>query len=218
MRFTNVQFAHGEEITVSIRNQNAANAIVDGQPVFYINQSIIAASNVSTAGSAFLGIDVTTPSDIAAAQVSNWSLFAGIAKIAKNIGFPPSTTNPYLQGPAQLYVGDVGEACVYGFTDAIITMRTRLTSTDSWASVAAFSAGDLLIPETIGNALSRVSTLPTGVSTTGAGSAITAPLQYALPPVVAGQSVASIQSNVSTFGAATLLADTYRMKVFVRAM
>lgn len=228
MRFTNVQFAHGEEITVSFRNQNASKTIVDGQPIFYIDAGIILADNNQSPASYYgptnyMGIDATTPSDISSQQTSKWSLFAGIAKNAKTVGFPPGSTNPYVQGTASYAVGDVGEAVCYGFTQAIITMRTRLTSTDSWASIAAFSAGDQMIPETIGNGLSWAGTLPQGLAfaTVGAGTAVTVSLGaslLALPPVVAGQSQASIQSNVSTYGATNLLADTYRMLVFVRAM
>lgn len=227
MRFTNVQFAHGEEITCSFRNENATKVIVDGQPVFYIDAGIVLGLNAQTPPSLYgpnnyAGIDATTPSDIAASQTTKWSLFAGIAKNTKTVGYPPSASNPYIQPPAQYAVGDVGEAVCYGFTQAIITMRTRLTSTDSWASIAAMSAGDQLVPETIGNALSWAGTLPVGLgfATVGAGTAVTVSIGQllALPPVVLGQSVASIQSNVSTYGATNLLADTYRQYVFVRAM
>jgi len=187
MRFTTSQYLEKEVVTVSCRNNNASLAILDGQPVFL--QDVGKATN--------FGTDVTLFSDT---NVSTVNLTAGIAKWSKLAG-----TSSQLTG-AQ--VGDVFEAVAYGFTDAIITLRTRATSTDSWSSSPAIAVGDQLIPETIGNNLIRQGTL------TGSNANI--------GHFAAAQSTASQTTGASNAtlvgGVTTVIADTVRMKVLVRAM
>jgi hypothetical protein len=186
MRFTNAQYLEKEVVTVSCRNNNAALAILDGQPVFL--QDVGKATN--------FGTDATLFSD---ANVSGVGLVAGIAKWFKLAGNSAQLTG------AQ--VGDVFEAVAYGFTDAIITLRTRATSTDSWSTSPAIAVGDAMAPETLANNLTRTTTLGNGA---------------AIPPFVAGQSQASQTTGASNAtlngGVTTVTADTVRMKVMVRAM
>lgn len=187
MRFTNAQYLEKEVITVSCRNNNASLAILDGQPVFL--QDFGKATN--------FGTDTTLYSDT---NVSSLNLIAGIAKWSKLAG-----TSSQITG-AQ--VGDVFEAVAYGFTDAIITLRTRLTSTDSWASIASIAVGDFATPESLANNLSRNGSV-VGVSL--------------YPGFFFAQSLASAQSGNSSntplsATATTVTADTIRMKVFVRMM
>lgn len=175
MRFNNIQYLEKEVVTVSIRNNNATLAILDGAPVFF--DTFDNATN--------WGVDVRTLST--AGGTSPQGFFAGIAKTEKVGG---------------MVVGDVSEAVVYGFTDAIVTRRTRAASTDTWASVASNGAGDEFLFDNVGNGLSRQSTVPNTLGpilVMGAGSQDTLP------------------TRASTY-LGTGLADTYRMKVFVRAM
>lgn len=118
MRFTTAQYLEKEVVTVSCRNNNAALAILDGQPVFL--QSLNQATN--------FGTDATNYN-----EASGLGTFAGIAKWSKLAG------NSVTISGAQ--VGDVFEAVAYGFTDAIIARQTRAATTDSWASAASHNAG-----------------------------------------------------------------------------
>lgn len=183
MRFSNAQYLEKEVVTVSCRNGDTG-AILDGQPVFLLDA--VNATNLGTDSVLFSNAN---------AQIG---LSAGIAKWYKLAG-----TSSQLTG-AQ--VGDVFEAVAYGFTDAIITLRTRATSTDSWSTSPAIAIGDQLVPETKGNNLSRSTTLAAN--------------QQA--PFVAGSSIASQTTGASnatlTGGVTTVTADTIRMKVFVRLM
>ena len=168
MRFTTAQFLNKEAITISVRNNNSANAILDGQPVVFDG----------VAGATYLGVDVKHFS-----EAIFRTMVAGILK---------------LNNKANLAKGLVAEAIVYGFTDAIVTRRTRAATTDTWASHAAITAGDVLIPETVGNNL-------------GVGAS-TDPLRF-----IAAESKATQTTAASTHFAGQL-ADTARMKVFVRAL
>lgn len=189
MRFTNAQYLEKEVVTVSCRNNNASLAILDGQPVF------LQALNVATN----FGTDVSLYSDT---NFSALNLCVGLAKWSKLAG-----TSSQITG-AQAAV-DVFEAVVYGFTDAIVTLRSRLTSTDSWASIASCAAGDFLTPESLANNLSRI------------GSVVGVSDFY--PGFFAAQSFGTIQTGNSSntpvsATATTVTADTIRMKVFVRMM
>ena len=183
MRFSNAQYLEKEVVTVSCRNNRSSGAILDGQPVFL--QDVGTATNFGTDSVLF------------ADSGANIGLVAGIAKWYKLAGISSQITG------AQ--VGDVFEAVAYGFTDAIITLRTRATSTDSWSSSPAIAVGDALAPETNANNLTRTTTLGNG-----------APAQ----PFVAAQSTASqsTQASGTSGGTAALTADTVRMKVMVRAL
>lgn len=185
MRFCNAQYLEKEVVTVSCRNNRSSGAILDGQPVFL--QDIGNATN--------FGTDVILAGD----SNATFSLYAGIAKWSKLAG-----TSTQLTG-AQ--VGDVFEAVAYGFTDAIITLRTRTSSTLSWNSSPAIGLGDQLVPETVGNNLQWSTTL-------GAGAA---GVPFAAAQTQASQS--SGASNLTLLSAATnALVDTIRMKVMVRSM
>lgn len=129
MRNTTVQYLEKEVQVVSVRNNNASAAIVDGTPVFY--------DDFDTATN--FGVDVKS------ASVPAGAIFCGIAKWNKTAG--TSTTL------AAAVVGDVFEAVTYGFTDAIITRRVRATSTDTWASVASAVSGQQFAQETTGGFL-----------------------------------------------------------------
>jgi hypothetical protein len=186
MRATTVQYLEKEVYTVACRNNRASGIILDGQPVFL--QDVGVATN--------FGVDACLFSDTTQAQLG---LLVGIAKWNKTVGI--------ISTPNGAAVNDTFEAICYGFTDAIITLRTRATSTDSWSSSPAIAVGDQLAPETVGNGLVRVGTLPSS-----AGN----------PVFVAAQSLATQTTQTSngtlTGGVSSNVADTIRMKVMVRAM
>jgi len=186
MRFTQCQYVEKEVVTVSFRNNRASGVILDGQPIFL--QSFDAATN--------FGTDAQLLSDSAAGV----TFAAGIAKWSKLAGSSAQI------GSAA--VGDVGESVVYGFTDAIITLRTRAASTDTWASAVAIVAGDQLVPETVGNNLQRQGTLAASAA--------------ALAEYAAAQSVASVATAASNgtllSASSSALVDTIRMKVFINLM
>lgn len=186
MRFNNVQYLEAEHVTVSCRNAEASATILDGQPVFLLDA--VNATN--------LGTDVVLTSNTNMQP----GFTSGIAKWFKLAG---TTTN--LTGAQP---GDVFEAICYGFTDAIITLRTRTSSTANWASVTGIAIGDQLIAESVANNLSRNGTLTLS--------------NAALGQFIAASSIASqttLTSNGTLNSAATnATADTIRMKVFVRLM
>lgn len=190
MRFGDIQYLEKNPATVSIRNNNASLAILDGQPVYYDNNDVVAVN---------FGVDVKTLST--ALGTSPVGLFAGIAKINSNTG---------------LLVGEVGEAICYGFTDAIISRRTRAASTDTWASVASFGAGDQLIGDSVNNGLLWKNALPApeAIPAGSTGQTVTLPTPLFM---VGAQSQDTLPTRASTY-LGTALNDTYRMKVFVRAM
>lgn len=194
MRYTQVQNRETERISVSIKNANASLAILDGMPVFMNTYNQVQTD--VTAGTSLdenLGVDVRTYSTATGSSIGG--LFLGIAKV-NNLRTPQSTG---------CIVGDIAEAICYGFTDAIVVRRTRATSTDTWATIASIGAGDQLVPETGNNYLTWSATFAIGA---------------AAPPIVAGQSVASL----ATFGssantnAVAATAETVRMKVFICRM
>ena len=190
MRFTTAQYLEKEQVTVSCHNNNASLAILDGQPVFA--QSYNAATN--------FGTDVSLYTDT---NFSQLNLCIGVAKWSKLAG-----TSTLITG-AQPTV-DAFEAVVYGFTDAIITCRTRLTSTDSWASIASMNLGDAVLPESLANNFSRL----------GSNAGVSNPCYVGF---FLAQTLATIQTGNSSntpisATALTVTADTIRMKVFVRMM
>ena len=201
MRFTNIQYLETERITVSIHNLNASRTILDGQVVFAISYDQLgtnAAAAVPTSLINSLGVDVMTGIDAAASTTNSGGFTVGIAKIN------PTTTNISTTGVASLPVGGVTEAVCYGFTDAIAQVRTRATSTDSWASVISSVAGAQWIPEVTNNNLVYQGTIG---------------LAAALPAFIAAQSLASIASQASNYAAnGAALYETTRMKVRVCCM
>lgn len=190
MRGSSIQYLEKEVRTVTIRNNNATLAILDGMPVYFDNNDVTSVN---------FGTDVKSLST--ALGTSPTGLFVGVAKATVAAG---------------LLVGEVGEAVVYGFTDILITRRTRAASTDTWASIASQGAGDQWIGETIGNNFARQGLIPNiePIPSGSTGQTVTLPLPV---HVVGGQSLASVASAASTYGGA-LLYDAYRMKAFVRAM
>lgn len=194
MRFCQQQGRETERVTVSFKNANAALAILDGMPVFLNTQNQLTTDIAAgTSLQENLGVDVRTYSTAVGVSISQ--LFLGIAKV-NNLKTPQSVG---------AIVGEIGEAICYGFTDAIVTRRTRATSTDTWATIASFGAGDQLVPETGNNYLTWSQSLAIGA---------------AMYPVVAGES----QASLATFGssansnAVAATAETVRMKVFVNRM
>lgn len=196
MRFTTIQYAETERVTASIRNANASLAILDGMPV-YMNSfdqvTTDTAASPPTSSLNQVGVDVRSYSTATGVSIGN--LFVGIAKV-NNSRVPQATG---------LVVGDFGEAVCYGFTDAIIVRRTRATSTDSWATIASFGAGDQLVPETGNNYLTWSQTQAIGAANA---------------KVVAGQSQNSLTTFASSANtnAVTATAETVRMKVFICSM
>lgn len=136
MRFTTAQYLEKEVVTVSIRNNNASLAILDGMPVFLDNNNVASVN---------LGVDVKTYST--ALGQSPGGLQVGICKTNRIGG---------------LLAGDVGEAVCYGFTDAIIVRRTRTATNATWVSIISIGAGDQLVPETANNCLTWSASLAIG--------------------------------------------------------
>lgn len=196
MRFTTVQFAETERVTCSIRNANASLAILDGMPVFMNTfDQVTTDTNASPSTSSLnqVGVDVRSYSTATGSSIGN--LFAGIAKV----------NNSRVTQATGLAVGDFGEAVCYGFTDAIVVRRTRATSTDSWATIGSFGAGDQLVPETGNNYLTWSQTQAIGAANAD---------------IVAGQSQNSLTTFASSANtnAVTATAETVRMKVFIACM
>lgn len=138
MRFTTAQYLEKEVVTVSIQNDNASLAILDGMPVFFEGNNV---TNVN------LGVSVRTYSTIAGSSLA--ALQVGVAKTNKVGG---------------LAVGDVGEAVCYGFTDAIVVRRTRTGTAASWPTAPAIGLGDQLVPETGNNYLTFSQTIAIGAN------------------------------------------------------
>lgn len=198
MRFTTAQFIENEVVTVSIRNNNSSAAIVDGQPV-YLDPYVSTTDKVSTFG----GVDVKSRSEATADNPA--PMFVGIAKIAKTAG-------------GSLAVGEVAEAVIYGFTDALVTRRTRAATTDTWASAAAVSCGDQVVGESTNNRLTRLGPVPQtlAIPSGSTGQTVTLPMPLY---VVMAQSSASIDTAASGFAnGAGKTYDAYRMRVFVRGL
>lgn len=203
MRFTNIQYLEGERITVSIQNLNASRTILDGQVVAAISYDEIVTNNAATPQTSLLnslGVCAQTMTDAATNITNSQGLILGIAKVN------PTTVNISTTGQASLPLGGVGEAVCYGFTDAIVQLRTRATSTDVWATQQTFAAGDQLIPETVNNNLKWQGSLA---------------LSAARVQFVAAQSQASLASYASignpNAGGAVLF-ETTRLKVRVCCM
>lgn len=189
MRGSTVQYLQKEQYTVSVRNNNTSLAILDGQPVYLDNNNVTSVN---------LGVDVKNRSG--ALGSSPTAFFAGIVKC---------------QAAAGLAVGEVGEAVCYGFTDAIVTRRSRAATTDTWDTVPTFGAGNQLVGETTGNNLIHLGPIPQTEAipsgSTGQTVTLVAPVF-----VIAGESAASLPTTASSYGSG--LVDTIRMKVFVRVM
>ncbi len=203
MRYTQIQYIEGERVTVSIHNLNASKVILDGQVVAAISYDLLntnAAAATPTSQLASLGVDAQTMNDAAGNVTNSQGLILGIAKVN------PTTANQSTAGVAQIPVGGVAEAVCYGFTDAIVQLRTRATSTDVWATQQTFAAGDQLIPETVNNNLKWQGTLA---------------LSAGKVQFVAAQSQASLASYASignpNAGGAVLF-ETTRLKVRVCCM
>lgn len=159
---------------IQVKNGETSAAINSGQPVCF----------------AFNGTDdglaVVLPATAAASKAS--SFFAGVLQVP---------------GSASLAAGGIGDAQIFGMvTNAKITLATRATSTDSFASYASAAIGFALNLDTVGN----------GFTTSNTVAALTG-LAYA----ILGQSIASSASTVST-SANTATSATASVKVFIRAM
>lgn len=196
MRFNTIQYAETERVSISIRNANVSLAILDGMPVYFNNfDQVTTDTNATIPLSALTQVGVDVRSYSTALGSSPGGMFAGIAKV----------NNSRVTQATGLIIGDFGEAICYGFTDAIVVRRTRATSTDSWATIASFGAGDQLVPETGNNYLTWSNT-----QAIGAASA----------EIVAGQSQNSLTTFASSANtnAVTATAETVRMKVFINCM
>lgn len=155
MRFTQIQYLEKEAITVSVQNLNAAKTFLDGQVVFAISNDLLvtdAGLSPPTALLSSLGVAAQTANDAATGTTNSGGFTIGVVKVN------PTTNNNNLNSQAAIPIGGVGEAVCYGFTDAIVQLRTRATSTDVWAATTLL-AGDQLGPETVNNNLSRVGTV-----------------------------------------------------------
>lgn len=207
MRYSNIQYVESEVVSVAIQNLNATLTILDGQVVGAINYNTLvtaAAASPPTAGLNSLGVAAQTMNDLAGGTTNAQGLILGIAKVN------PTTYNISSTGAASLAVGAVGEAICYGFTDAIVQLRTRATSTDVWATTAAISAGDQLIPETVNNNLKS-----SGSVALGAARVQFVAAQSRAISITYASSTGTINPNVS---AASATVETIRMKVRVCCM
>jgi hypothetical protein len=187
MRFNNIQYLEKEQVTVSCRNNNASAVIYDGMPVFVDSADI--ATN--------LGTDVHDAKTAVSAGggISLSGTFLGIAKWNKSAGITSQL--------AGAQPGDVFEAVVYGFTDAIVQRRTRTATNATWPSLSAIGAGDQMDFETVNGYLSWVASQAASV----------------WPGFVqAGSNVASTGATEASSLYAAGTVDTIRMKVFVRAL
>lgn len=141
MRFSQIQYLEKEQVTVSIRNNNASLAILDGMPVFFDGNNVASVN---------LGTDVKTASTTA--SISFPANIAGIAKSQKAAG---------------LAVGDTSEAVCYGFTDSVVVRRTRAATSDSWDTSPAIRVFDQLVVESVNNYLTVSASLAAGATPAG---------------------------------------------------
>lgn len=200
MRFTTSQYLEKEVITVSVHNVDATKVWLDGQVVFAISYDQLvtnAAAATPTSLLSSLGVDCMIASEAAGSTTNSGGLAIGIVKVN------PTTTNVSTTNVAQVGVGGIAEAVCYGFTDAIIQVRTRATSTDVWATTNG-AAGDQIIPETINNYLKWSATVP---------------LQGPQPQFCLAQSIGSQASisyasgTLNPNAASTATVETARLKV-----
>lgn len=132
------------------------------------------------------GLAVVLPATAGAAKAT--SLLAGIAEMPGSVSIP---------------VGGIGQAVVEGICLSVkITQSTRATSTDSFNSFPAIAVGDVLVVDTVGNALSRFGSQGQEDE-----------LQFAM----AGQSLASGASSASNTSNTNLLVQN-TIKMFLRIM
>lgn len=202
MRFTNIQYLERECITVSVQNVNAAKTFLDGQVVFAISYDQLvtnAAATPPTSQLSSLGVSAMTANDAAGSTTNSGAFAIGVVKVN------PTTANTNLGAQtAATPIGGVTEAVCYGFTDAIVQLRTRATSTDVWAATTILAA-DQLGPETVNNNLSRVGTV-----------ALSSPkVQFA---AAQSSGVTSLASGGNTNVPSTGTVETTRMKVRVSCM
>lgn len=198
MRFSNAQYLEKEVVTVSVRNNEASLALLDGQPVYGNNFQV--ATN--------FGVDVV--SNVSTTGQSPDTTFLGVLKWSKLAG-----TSSQITGAQP---GDVTEAVAYGFTDIILTRRTRAASTDTWPTVASVGFGNALIGESVGNNFSNAGIVPMllAIPSGSTGQTVTLPSPIY---VILASAVATLTTAASSFAnAAGLLYDAYRVKGFVRAM
>lgn len=128
------------------------------------------------------GLDIVNASTAGAAKST--SFFIGIA-------------------PYAITAGAFGDIIISGIvTNALLTLTTRATSTDSFASVASLALGVLLNVDSVGNRLSA--------GATGGSSAF-------LPNILLAQTLASSASSASATSN-TGTAVTATVKVFLRTM
>lgn len=126
------------------------------------------------------GKDVVLPGSLAAATANGF--FAGIA--LENIASQQS-----------------GKVQCRGVIQSVrVVLMTRAATTDGWASYPAYAVGDVLILNTVGNAMSR--------STAGAATIVA-------PQCVAMQTLASATTQASTTSNTSLVSTT-TIKAFLR--
>lgn len=205
MRFTNIQYLEGERITVSVHNVDTSKVWLDGQVVFAVSYDQIVTNNAATPPTSLLsslGVDAMIASEAAGSSTNSGTFALGVVKVN------PTTTNVNSSNVAQVGIGGVAEAVCYGFTDAIIQVRTRATSTDVWAT-AAGAAGDQLIPETVNNCLKWSATIP-----------LNGPrVQFALAQALGSLgSISYASGSLNPNVASTATVETARLKVRVCCM
>jgi hypothetical protein len=206
MRFTTAQYLEKEAITISVHNVSANSKVwLDGQVVFAISYDQLVTNSGATPPTSLLqslGVDALIASDAAGSTTNSGTFALGVVKVN------PSTTNVSTTNVAQVGVGGVSEAVCYGFTDAIIQVRTRAASTDVWATVAG-AAGDQLIPETVNNCLKWSGTVP-----------LQGPrVQFALAQALGSLgSISYASGTLNPNAASTATVETARLKVRVCCM
>lgn len=205
MRFTNIQYLEGERITVSAHNVGTTKVWLDGQVVFAVSYDQVVTNNAATPPTSLLnslGVDAMIGSEAAASTTNSGTYALGVVKVN------PTTTNVSTANVAQVGIGGVTEAVCYGFTDAIIQVRTRATSTDVWATTNG-AAGDQLIPETVNNYLKWSGTIP-----------LQGPrVQFALGQSIGSQaSISYASGTLNPNVPSTATVETARLKVRVCCM
>lgn len=173
MRLTTSQYLEREQIVATIRNANAAVALLNGQPVVW---------DIATGLTA--GLDVKRPAE-------------GIGG-----SFPGMLAGVVIAAPtAGIAIGDVGNAVVYGFTDVIIVRRTRAATSDSWPTSPAITEFCQLVVNSVNDALTISGTLALGAAAGGIFAAETSASSATLASATASSH--SIMSAFSTATAQT---------------
>lgn len=184
-----------ERIYIPIFSLETSLTIPYGAPVCF---KMDASTNGSSPGATITndGLGVVLPETGAAIKAH--AFFAGIAR--GNVSGRTDNTIP---------INKRGLAQVFGICiSTVLVLSTRATTTDVWASQAAYAVGDLLQVQTVAGLQ--------GMSDVGSVAA-TSFLPYAVNAGFTQASVTTTASSAySTFSAATVM--TTSGKVFLRAM